>query len=181
MGVQAAGVCVIVGGGVEGIPFFHHEETGAYLQSLVGACHEEGGGDIFARRRWYLQHQGEVDEAFTQWDCEVGQRVDRKVFAHGGGGNRGAPVQGEVVGGQSYREVPRRVKGSEGGEGGEGWGEPGSGGVVGGRSARDPEGSQSSPVAAVGINRREAGFACEYGGGGRVEVVGDPSADPVPK
>ena len=34
---------------------------------------------------------------------------------------------------------------------------------------------------AVGIDRREAGFACEDGGGGRVEVVGDPTADPVPE
>ena len=44
MGVQAAGVCVIVRGGVEGIPFLHHEEAGAHLQDLVGACHEERGG-----------------------------------------------------------------------------------------------------------------------------------------
>ena len=46
----------------------------------------------------------------------MGERVDRKVFAHRRGGDRGAPVQGEVVGGQPLREVPRRVKGSEGGE-----------------------------------------------------------------
>ena len=52
---------------------------------------------------------------------------------------------------------------------------------MGGQSARDRKGSQPSPVAAVGINRREAGLACEDGGGGRVEVVGDPSADPMPE
>ena len=52
---------------------------------------------------------------------------------------------------------------------------------MGGCSARDPEGSQPSPMAAVGIDGWEAGLACEDGGGGRVEVVGDPSANPVPE
>ena len=40
---------------------------------------------------------------------------------------------------------------------------------------------EGSLAAAVGINWWEAGFACKDGGGGRVEVVGDPSADPMPK
>ena len=34
---------------------------------------------------------------------------------------------------------------------------------------------------AVGIDRREAGFACKDGGGGRVEIVGDPTAYPMPE
>ena len=96
----------------------------------------------------------------------MGERVDRKVFAHGGGGNRGAPVQREVVGGQSFRKVSSGVEGSEGGERGERGGEPSSGRIVGGQSTRDSEGGQPPPVAAVGINGRESGFACEDGGGG---------------
>ena len=34
---------------------------------------------------------------------------------------------------------------------------------------------------AIDINRWEAGFAREDGGGGRVKAVGDPSADPMPE
>ena len=103
------------------------------------------------------------------------------MFAHREGRDWGAPVQRKVVGGQPLREVSRGVEGSKGGERGERGGEPSSGGVVGRWSARDSEGSQSSPVAAVDVNKWEAGFACEDGGGGRVEVVGDPSADPMPE
>ena len=61
--------------------------------------------------------------------------------------------------------MPRGVEGPEGGEGGEGGGKSSSGGVVGGWSARDPEGSQPLPVVAVGVNRREAALACQNGGG----------------
>ena len=82
---------------MEGVPFTHHEELGAYLQGLVGACHKEGVGDILARRGRYLQHQGEAGEAFTQWDCKVGKCVDCEVFTHRGRGDWGAPVQWEVV------------------------------------------------------------------------------------
>ena len=49
------------------------------------------------------------------------------------------------------------------------------------RSACDRQGGSPSPVGAVDIDRWEAGFACEYGGGGRIDVVGDPSADSVPE
>ena len=44
MGGEAAGVLVVVRGGVEGVPFLYHEKLGPGLQSFVGACHEEGGG-----------------------------------------------------------------------------------------------------------------------------------------
>ena len=44
VGVEAAGVSVVVGGGVEGVPFTYHEELGADLQGLVSARHKEGGG-----------------------------------------------------------------------------------------------------------------------------------------
>ena len=54
-------------------------------------------------------------------------------------------------------------------------------GVWVGGGACDPEGCQSSSVAAVGIDGREAGLACKDGGGGRVEVVSAPSADPMPE
>ena len=97
VGVEAAGVRVVVGGGVEGVPFTHHEELGANLQGLVGVRHKEGGGDILAGRGWYLQHEGEAGEAFAQWDCKVGKRVDWKMFTHRGGGDWGTPVQWEVV------------------------------------------------------------------------------------
>ena len=49
VGVEAAGVRVVVGGGVEGVPLAHHEELGSTLQGLVGVCHEEGGGGYFRR------------------------------------------------------------------------------------------------------------------------------------
>ena len=77
--------------------------------------------------------------------------------------------------------MSRGVEGPKGGERGEGGGEPGSGRVMGGRGACDPEGSQPLPVTAVDIHRWEAGLACEDGGGGRVEFVGDPSADSMPE
>ena len=88
------------------------------------------------------------------------------MFTHRWGGDRGAPVQGEVVGGQPFREVPCGIKGSEGGERGERGGEPGGGRVVGGRGACDSEGGQSPSVTAIGVNGREAGLACKDGGGG---------------
>ena len=56
VGGEAAGVLVIVGGGVEGVPFLHHEELGPDLQGFVGACHKEGGGNVFAGRGRYLQY-----------------------------------------------------------------------------------------------------------------------------
>ena len=52
---------------------------------------------------------------------------------------------------------------------------------MGGGGTCDPEGGQSSSVAAVGIDGREAGLGCEDGGGGQVEVVSDSSADPMPE
>ena len=52
---------------------------------------------------------------------------------------------------------------------------------MGGWGTCHPECGQLAPVAAVGIYRREAGLACEDGGGGRVEIVGDTPADPVPE
>ena len=82
----------------------------------------------------------------------MGKCVDRKVLAHGGGGDRGTPVQREVVGGQPLREVSRGVEGSKGGEGGEGGEEPGSGRVVGGRGTCDAESCKPPPVATVDIN-----------------------------
>ena len=90
---------------MEWVPLTQHEELGADLQGFVGACHKVGGGDVFARWGRYLQHQGEAREAFTQRDGEVGECVDWEVLAHGGGGDLGTPVQREVVGGQSPREV----------------------------------------------------------------------------
>ena len=56
VGVEATRVCVVFGGGMERVPFTHHEELGANLQGFVGACHKERGGDVFARQVWYLQH-----------------------------------------------------------------------------------------------------------------------------
>ena len=50
-----------------------------------------------------------------------------------------------------------------------------------GGGASDSEGDQSSSVTAVGVYGWEACFACEDGGGGRMEVVGDPSTYPMPK
>ena len=52
---------------------------------------------------------------------------------------------------------------------------------MGGWGACDSEGGQPSSVAAIGVDGRQACFACEDGGGGRVDVVGDPSAYPMPK
>ena len=49
VGGEAAGVVVVVGGGVKGVPLLHHEELGADFQGLVGVCHEEGGGGYFRR------------------------------------------------------------------------------------------------------------------------------------
>ena len=77
--------------------------------------------------------------------------------------------------------MSRLVEGPKGEEGGEGGGETGRCRVVGEGGARNAEGSQPSPVAAINIHRWEAGFGCENGGGGRVKVVGDPSADSVPE
>ena len=77
--------------------------------------------------------------------------------------------------------MSRGVEGSKGGERWEQGREPGGGGVVGGRGTRDSEGSKPPPVAAVGVNGREAGLACDDGGGDRVEVVSDPSAYPMPE
>ena len=52
---------------------------------------------------------------------------------------------------------------------------------MGGRGAGDSDGGQPSSVAAIGVDGRKACFACKDGGGGRVEVVGDLSAYPMPK
>ena len=62
MGFEATGVRVVVGGGVEGVPFISHEELGADLQGFVGARHKKGGGDILAGLGRYLQHQGGAGE-----------------------------------------------------------------------------------------------------------------------
>ena len=43
------------------------------------------------------------------------------------------------------------------------------------------KGGQPAPVATVDIDRWDAGFARKDRGGGRVEVVGDLTADPVPE
>ena len=56
MWVEAARVFVVVGRGVEGVPFLYHEELGPDLQGFVGACHKEGGGNVFAGWEWNFQH-----------------------------------------------------------------------------------------------------------------------------
>ena len=66
------------------------------FQGLVGACHQEGRGDVLFGWGRYLQHQWEAREALAQWNGEVGECVDWKVSAHGRGGDRGTPVQWEV-------------------------------------------------------------------------------------
>ena len=43
------------------------------------------------------------------------------------------------------------------------------------------EGKEEGSLAAVGVDRWEAGFGCEDRGGGREKVVCDPSADPMPE
>ena len=101
---------------MEVVPLLYHKKLGPDLQGFVGACYKEGGGNVFARRGGYFQHQGEAEEDFAQRNYEMGERVDREVLAHRWGGDRGAPVQREVVGGKPPREVPCGVKGSEGGE-----------------------------------------------------------------
>ena len=82
---------------MEGVSLIHHEEPGTNLQGVVGALHKEGGWHVCARRGWYLQHQGEAGEAIAPWDRKVGKCVDWKVFTHRGRGDRGVPVQWEVV------------------------------------------------------------------------------------
>ena len=65
VGVEAARVFVVVGRGVEGFPLLHHKELGPDLQGFVGARHKEGGGNIFAGRGGYFQHQGEAGETIA--------------------------------------------------------------------------------------------------------------------
>ena len=92
MRVEASRVCVVVGRGVEGVPFAQHLELGTNLQDFVGACHKERGGDFFPSQGWYLKNKGETGEAVAQRNGEVSECVDREVFAHGGGGDRSPPV-----------------------------------------------------------------------------------------
>ena len=40
VGVEATGVRVVFGGGVEEVPFTHHEDLGANFQGFVGAFHK---------------------------------------------------------------------------------------------------------------------------------------------
>ena len=70
----------------------------------------------------------------------MGERINREVFSHGGGRDRGAPVQREVEGRQTSSKVSCRVEGPEGGQGGEGGGKSRGGGVVSGWGTSDPEG-----------------------------------------
>ena len=57
VGVEAARVRVVIGGGVEGVPFFHHEEReGKEARSLAVAGLWVGGAHAIlraaSRRRW---------------------------------------------------------------------------------------------------------------------------------
>ena len=54
VGLEPVRVPVVVGGRVERVPYFQHKELGADFQGLVGACHKEGGGNVFAGRGRYL-------------------------------------------------------------------------------------------------------------------------------
>ena len=107
--------------------------------------------------------------------------VNRKVFPHGWGGNLGAPVKGEVNGGEASCKVSGRVLSSEGGKGGERRWESSRSWVGVGGGAGHPKGGQSSSVPAVRNDWGEACFACQDRGGGGVKVVGYPSLDPVPE
>jgi len=103
------------------------------------------------------------------------------VFPHGWGGNLGAPVKGEVYGGEAPRKVSGRVVSSKGGEGGERWRESSRSWVGLWGGAGHPKGGQSSSVFAVRDDWGEACFACQDRGGGGVKAVGCPSLDPVPE
>jgi len=111
----------------------------------------------------------------------VGEGVDREVLPHRWGRDLGAPIEGEVDGGEAFREVPGRVLGSEGGERGERWRESCRRLVRIWGGAGHPKGGQSSLVPAGRDNGGEAGLAGQNGGGGRVEVVRCPSLDSVPE
>ena len=58
VGVEAAGVRVVFGGGVEGVPITHQEELGANLQGFVGACHKQGGGMLSPGRGGIFNTKG---------------------------------------------------------------------------------------------------------------------------
>jgi len=91
------------------------------------------------------------------------------------------PVEGEVTGGEAFREVPGQVSGPEGGEGGEGLWESGRCRVgVWGGSGNSASGWVSS-VPTVRYDRRETGLAGQDGGRRGKEVVRCPSLDPVPE
>jgi len=111
----------------------------------------------------------------------VGEGVDRKVFPQGWGRDLAAPIEGEVDGGEAFREVPGRVLGPKGGERGERWRESCRRRVRVWGGAGYPKGGQSPSVPAVRDNRGEAGLAAQNGGGGGVEVVRRPSLDSVPE
>jgi len=71
------------------------------------------------------------------------------MFPCGWGGYLGAPVEGEVDGGETSREMPGRVLGSEGGEGGKRGREPSRSWVRVWGGAGHHEGGQPSSVPAV--------------------------------
>ena len=109
------------------------------------------------------------------------QGVHREVFPYRWRGDFCAPAEGEVDGGDAYRQLPRRVLGPEGGNGGEGLWESGRGRVGAWGGAGKSEGGEASPVSVVGDNGRESSLTKQDGGGRGEKVVRGPSQDPVPE
>ena len=110
--------------------------------------------------------------------CQGG---DGEVFSYWPRENLRSQIEGEVKGGEAFRNVLGCVLGSGGGEGGDRLRDSGRGwvGVRGG--ADDSEGGQAPFVSAIGDNGGEACFPEQDGGGGREEVVRRPSLDSVPE
>ena len=97
-----------------------------------------------------MEDKREVGEAPLKGQDEVRQGVNGEVFPYWRREDLRGPIEGEVNGGEGYREMPGRVLGSKGGEGGERLWESGRGpvGVWGG--AADSVGGEAPSVSAVG-------------------------------
>ena len=145
----------------------------------IGGGHEAAGRDVGAWGRGSFEDQGEGRKSSNEGDSEVCQGVDRKVVSWGRGWDQGAPVQGEVEGGEATLVGTGGVVYPKDEQRGERGGEVGCGRVVGGGGARYANGRQVSPIFTVGVHWGQACFAQKKRGGSRVEVVCDPSGDAV--
>ena len=105
VGCQPGLVGIVFGDWVESRPVRQEGVPGSFFEGEVGFQHELRWRYICPRGRGGVEDQRQARETFHAGDDEVCHCVYGQVFLDGWCGDRRAPVEGEVHGGEALAEM----------------------------------------------------------------------------